>query len=292
MKILHYNELNTSKVKKSFKKVSQYLEDGNFTAAQVKKMPNTGGYYRAKLDKENRLLFRFATYQEESYLLLLEVIHHHAYDKSKFLNGATIDEAKLKDLNKTVEQMTKEAQPLVYVNNKQSTFHLLDKVICFDSDQDDIYHLPTPLVIIGSAGSGKTALTLEKMKQFTGQVAYISLSSYLVENAQQIYYANGYDNDKQEIDFLSFQEFVESIRIPKGKEITYKRFEAWYNRYKQTFKFKEPYKIFEEFKGVLTGSVTDKAYLSRTDYMNLGIKQSIFLSNEREWNYANPNMTL
>ena len=281
MKLLYYNELKTSKVKRSFEKIKKHLEVGDFAAAQVKKMPNTGGYYRAKLDKENRLLFRFATYQGESYLLLLEIIHHHAYDKSKFLNGAAIDEAKLKDI-KTTEQIAEEAQPLVYVNNKRSTFHLLDKVICFDSDQDDIYHLPTPLVIIGSAGSGKTALTLEKMKQFTGQVAYISLSSYLVENAQLIYYANGYDNEKQEIDFLSFQEFVESIRIPKGKEITFKRFEAWYNRYKQTFKFKEPYKIFEEFKGVLTGSVTDKIYLSRADYLKLGVKQSIFLAEERE----------
>ena len=145
--------------------------------------------------------------------------------------------------------------------------------------------LPTPLVIIGSAGSGKTALTLEKMKQFTGQVAYISLSSYLVENAQRIYYTNGYDNDKQEIDFLSFQEFIESIRIPKGKEITFKRFETWYNRHKQTFKFKESYKIFEEFKGVLTGSVTDKPYLSRADYLSLGIKQSIFLAHERVGDY-------
>ena len=86
MKLLYYNELETSKVKKSFKKVEQFLQKGDFNSADVKKMPNTG-FYRAKLDKENRLLFRFAEFKQEKYLLLLEVIHNHAYEKSKFLGG-------------------------------------------------------------------------------------------------------------------------------------------------------------------------------------------------------------
>ncbi len=282
MKLLHYNELDTTKVKKQFKKVEKYLGEGDFASADVKKMPNTGGYYRAKLDAKNRLLFKFADYEEERYILLLEVIMDHAYEKSKFLGGAKIDEKKLK-LPKIKEILAeKEVQPLVYVNQKRPVFHLLDKIICFDEDQGDVYQLPVPLIIIGSAGSGKTALTLEKMKQFTGNVAYISLSPYLVENARNIYYANQYQNDKQEIDFLSFQEYIESIRIPEGREVTFRDFEAWYLRHQQTFKFKEPYKIFEEFKGVLTGSVTKSAYLSRAEYLKLGIKQSIFLANERE----------
>ncbi len=282
MKILHYNELNTSKVKKQFKKVEEFLREGDFASADVKKMLNTDGYYRAKLDRENRLLFKYAKYQGESYLLLLEVIYNHAYDKSKFLRGAAINDNKLPTVKEKDLQQETDVQQLVFVNPKRPVFHLLDKIICFDPDQDDIYKLPTPLVIIGSAGSGKTALTLEKMKQFVGKVAYISLSPYLVENAQNIYYANQYDNDKQEIDFLSFEEYIGSIEIPKGREVTFKDFDTWYSRYKQAFKFKEPYKIFEEFKGVLTGSIVDKPYLTRNEYLKLGIKQSIFLSNEKE----------
>ena len=48
MNLLYYNELDTSKVKKSFKKIEAFLQAGNFRAAEVKKMPNSGGYYRAK----------------------------------------------------------------------------------------------------------------------------------------------------------------------------------------------------------------------------------------------------
>lgn len=279
MKILYYNDLETKGVKKQFKKVEGFLKKGDFKSADVKKLQD--GYYRAKLDRENRLLFKFGVYNDEKYLLLLEIIHNHEYDKSKFLRGAEVDDQKLKPLQNEPNAESEEVESLVYLNPKRTHFHLLDKIISFDEEQSDIFGLPAPLVIIGSAGSGKTALTLEKMKYFNGNVAYVSLSPYLVENARRIYYSHNYDNDKQDIDFLSFREYLESIKMPKGKEVTFKHFERWYSRYRQTFKFKEPYKIFEEFKGVLTGSVTDKAYLSREDYLNLGVRQSIFLERER-----------
>ncbi|MGB0929805.1 MAG: hypothetical protein ACPGVB_03460, partial [Chitinophagales bacterium] len=87
LKILYYNELDTKGVKQQFKRVEKFLQKGDFKSAEVKKMPNTD-FYRAKLDHTNRLLFKFAQYQDETYLLLLEIIHNHAYDKSKFLRGA------------------------------------------------------------------------------------------------------------------------------------------------------------------------------------------------------------
>ena len=81
MDILHYSDLDYAKVKKRFGKVVEYLRNDNFAAAEVKKMSNTG-YYRAKLDDENRLLFKFARYEGRTYLLLLEVILHHNYRAS------------------------------------------------------------------------------------------------------------------------------------------------------------------------------------------------------------------
>jgi hypothetical protein len=280
MKILHYSDLNLGKLKKQFKKVEGFLAKGDFKSADVKKMVNSD-YYRAKLDDTNRLLFKFATYQAETYVLLLEVIHNHAYDKSRFLRGAEVKENNFTTVA-TVEKVAEtDKKPLVYINPNRTEFHLLDKFISLDEEQTDIYGMAAPLIIIGSAGSGKTALTLEKMKHFSGKVAYVSLSPYLVENAQTIYYANNYDNSKQEIDFLSFKEYIEMIHLPKGREITFKDFERWYSRYRNATKIKEDYKLFEEFKGVLTGSVTEKPYLSREDYLGLGIKQSIFLAKER-----------
>jgi superfamily I DNA/RNA helicase len=143
-----------------------------------------------------------------------------------------------------------------------------------------VYALSPPLVIIGSAGSGKTALTLEKMKQATGNVLYITQSEYLVKNSRELYCANHYGNDFQEVDFLSFQEFLETIEVPHGKSVTFTLFKQWYSRHQQS-QIKDAHKLFEEFRGVLTGSIINTQYLSRSEYLNLGVKQSIFLEEER-----------
>ena len=44
---------------------------------------------------------------------------------------------------------------------------------------------------------------------------------------------------------------------------------------------RDPHQLFEEFKGVLTGPGTDSPYLSREEYLALGIKQSIFSAEAR-----------
>lgn len=279
-KILQYNDLDTTGAGPQFKRVVQYLQAGDFQAAEVKKMAGTDGLYRAKLDRADRLLFKFARYKGQSYLLLLEVIKEHDYEGSKFLRGAQVLEEKWEV---TYDSASGEKQTqLVYVNPQKPQFHLLDKIISFDDDQREVYGLPVPLVLIGSAGSGKTALTLEKIKDFHGQVAYVSLSPYLVENARRMYFSYGYENPKQEVDFISFEEYLQSIRIPKGREITFRDFDGWYSRYRQTYKIKDVNKLLEEFKGVITGSVVDRPFLTRKDYQGLGIKQSIFLEEERE----------
>jgi len=281
MELLRYNEFSAKGLSSKLKKVENMLRAGDFKSAEVKKIKPLG-YYRAKLDRESRLLFKFAKHRGETYILLLEVIPNHEYDKSRFLRGASVKENHFIEVAGPGEVAEEAAEPMRYVNPATRRFHLLDKVISLDSDQEEIYNLPAPLIIIGSAGSGKTALTLEKMKGYPGHLAYVSLSPYLVENAQRIYESHGYENPKQEIDFLSFREYLEGIQIPDGKELDYRSFERWYERGpRQRFKFKEPYKLFEEFKGVLTGSVTDAEFLSRERYEELGVKQSIFLGSER-----------
>ena len=72
----------------------------------------------------------------------------------------------------------------------------------FDDAQQAVYTLPPPCIVIGSAGSGKTALTLEKMKDALGEVLYVTRSPSLVRNARTLYYALAYENDDQDVSFL------------------------------------------------------------------------------------------
>jgi len=213
MKILEYVEFSPPRNKNLYAKVREAIERDDFRAADVKKLSNLthGKFYRAKLDYADRLLFSIVRYNGEAYALMLEVIEQHAYDKSRFLRGASIDEAKIPQADPA--EAIGEAQPVSYLNPSRPQVHWLDKVISFDDAQHEVYLQAAPLIIVGSAGSGKTALTLEKMKQAQGDVLYVTLSAYLAQSARDLYYAHGFERDGQETDFLSFREFLESLRI-------------------------------------------------------------------------------
>jgi len=284
MKILEYNDLDISRVRRQYEKLIGFLEKDDFHSAEVKKLADHN-LYRAKLDDSNRLLFGIVTYGGIRYALALEVVLNHAYDKSKFLRGVRIDESKIPVFEKSGLEKEK-LLSLVYVNPSSRRVHLLDKVISFDPEQQDIFQLPSPLIIIGPAGSGKTALTLEKMKREHGQVLYVTLSRYLADNSRNIYYSHHYKNDDQEISFLSFREFIETMRVPEGKEISYKVFSGWLLRFPKQQRVSDAHRLYEEFRGVITGSIIDKPWLNREDYMDLGVRQSIYLDSERELVYT------
>jgi len=280
MKILEYTGLDTSSVKASYRKVTEALARDDFRSAQVKKLVNLthGKFYRAKLDAANRLLFTLVRHGDEVCALMLEVITSHNYDKSRFLRGAEIDDMKIPDLD--VFEAIKEAEPLRYLHPEHTAIHLLDKPISFDDAQESVYRQKHPLIIVGSAGSGKTALMLEKLKHAEGEVLYVTHSVYLAQNARNIYYGNGFEHSGQEAHFLSYREFVESLRVPAGREATWRDFSAWFFRMQNSFKGIDAHQAFEEIRGVITAG--EGGNLSREEYGLLGVRQSIFPENQRD----------
>ncbi|HSW62553.1 MAG TPA: UvrD-helicase domain-containing protein [Dissulfurispiraceae bacterium] len=283
MNILEYADLDTSSVSRRYRKVAEFLANDDFASAEVKKL-SEHGLYRAKLDDANRVIFKMAMYGGRRYALMLEIVRNHAYDRSRFLRGTPVDESKIPVLDP--EQVAQESVPsVVYLNAAVPRFHVLDKIISFDPEQDEAYRHAPPLMVIGPAGSGKTALILEKLKRAHGQVLYITLSPYLAENARNIYFGHNYENPEQEVAFLSFREFVETLRVPDGREITYSAFLRWFLRFPRQ-QHRDAHRLYEEFRGVLTGSIVGKPWLTREDYTGLGVRQSIYLDSEREAVYT------
>ena len=121
MKVLEYAGLDTARVRAAYAKVSEALARGDFRAAQVKKLvgPSGGAYYRARLNDADRLLFTLLRHRDETCVLVLEVIANHAYDKSRFLRGAQIDEAQIADAD--VDAAVRAAQPLRYLHPEHTT---------------------------------------------------------------------------------------------------------------------------------------------------------------------------
>jgi len=300
MRLLQYKDLNLRRVKPAFDKVKAAIEAGDFRSADVKKL-NAGPYYRAKLDYANRLLLQFARIDRpdrgdgaeggtETVCLALEVIENHAYDRSRFLRGAVVDENRIERepaADAKAPALAAEATPLRWLGPGRTQFELLDKPIVFDDAQDEAYRHPAPLVVIGSAGSGKTAVTLARLREAEGRVLYVTLSAYLAQSARVLHSALGFENPKQEVDFLSYRELLETLHVPPGREVTLPMFAAWCERHRQTMRLLgelDAQALFEEFRGVIGAQPAGP--LSLSDYLALGTRQSLLNAAQRELAHA------
>ena len=72
------------------------------------------------------------------------------------------------------------------------------------------------MIIVGSAGSGKTALILEKMKTAEGDILYVTRSPFLARHARDLYYAHGYQAERQNVEFLPSASCSNRSGYPKG----------------------------------------------------------------------------
>src|SRR3970040_2961163 len=132
MQFLSYAKLDVpDRLKGSFDKVRAAIERGDFRSADLKKLANRP-FFRARLDYDSRLLVRFVEHRGRRACLALELIEHHAYDRSRFLRGAASDETKAAELSPASEaEIAAVLEPVRYLHPARAEFHLLDKPISF-----------------------------------------------------------------------------------------------------------------------------------------------------------------
>jgi hypothetical protein len=130
--------------------------------------------------------------------------------------------------------------------------------------QDEVLRRRPPLVLVGSAGSGKTALLLQKLRHQPGRVAYVTESAWLAQTARGLYVAHDWDPGEQDADFLSYAQLLESVEVPPGRPVTFRDFRAWFERHRSKLKFTDAHPCFEELRGVITAA--PEGPLSAEDY--------------------------
>ena len=248
--------------------------------SQVLKKLTGHPFYRAKLDYDSRLLVQFVEHAGKRACLALELIERHAYDRSRFLRGARVDE----DLATGIapepsNPLAEPFAPVRYLHPGRTEFHVLDKPLSFDDRQAELFHLPLPMVLVGCAGSGKTALTLTKLRELPGKVLYVTQSAFLAESAASLYFAHGYENADQEVDFSSYRSLLEGIEVPRGRPVRLSDFQGLFKRHEASLRFTTAHQLFEELRGVLTADA--RGVLSLADYQALGVRQSIYPSEHR-----------
>ena len=148
------------------------------------------------------------------------------------------------------------------------------------------------LVAIGTDDAGMIHAALDEraiFEHFTIDlpigIIYVTHSAYLAQNAQNLYYANGFERTGQEATFLSYRDFVESIHVPPGREATWQDFVGWFQRIRQSFRDPDfhdidGHQVLEEIRGVITAG--ERGILAREDYLALGVRQSIFPAGQRD----------
>lgn len=291
MRVLTYKGLDPGRHKAAVDRLSKAIASEDWRAANIKKLHPTP-YWRAKLSDADRLLLQFLRTGDETVCLLLELIANHAYDKSRFLRGAELDETKIEAQSwvdrPAVEQHSAESPTLRWIGPDSQRFELLDKPIVFDPEQEGAQRQPLPALIIGAAGSGKTAVTLSRLREQTGAVAYITQSAHLAQSARTLFEAHGFVNPDQEPLFLSLRDYVDTLQIPAGREVTFAAFAAWLARRRHDLRGLPPeldaHALYEEFRGVLGAAASGP--LDLDVYRQLGIRQSLVPPDLRETVHA------
>ncbi len=290
-----------SPLRKKFNSIVKDLEENEHTdLGNIKLIKGDGDikYLRAKLIDGDRLLFTSIEYNNESAFVILEVILNHRYDKSKFLtNRETIKNIEIIDQNN--EEISVNESTVKIVDTPQVRW--LGKFITFSAEQEEIventegrYNLP--LVVSGSAGSGKTSVALEKLRKIEkeGKILYITQSESLIKKSKELYEYAYYDEVAKEektgvpeqIEFLSVHEFLKKVikedeKIKGKKPINRSKFFLWFNEICKKGDFKnhkkDGDKIFEEFTSVIAGRCLGE----KEKYEQLGNRQAIFSQEER-----------
>ena len=276
MRFLTYEALSPGDLAPQLERVRAAIERDELSAIDLKKL-GVGRYYRAKLSDRARLVLQFVTWEGRRAALALEILPNHEYEKSRFLRGAQIDETRIEAAN---NPEVLDAVPMKYLHPTRASFALLDKPLSFDDVQDEVLRRRPPLVLVGSAGSGKTALLLQQLRAAPGRVAYVTESAWLAQAARGLYVAHGWDPGEQEADFLSYRQFLESIEVPEGRAVTFRDFVAFFERHRQKVRFTDAHRCFEEFRGVITADA--RGLLSRDEYLALGVRLSLFEPAQRE----------
>ncbi len=279
VRLLTYEGLSPGELAPQLERLRASFERGDLIAVDLKKL-GVGGYYRAKLSDRARLLLQFVQWEGQQAALALEILPNHEYEKSRFLRGARVDEARIEATHRAEDLETK---PIKYLHPTRASFALLDKPISFDDVQDEVLRRRPPLVLVGSAGSGKTALLLQQLRAAPGRVAYVTESAWLAQAARGLYVAHAWDPGEQEADFLSYRQFLESIEVPAGRAVTFRDFVPFFERHRQKVRFTDAHRCFEEFRGVITADA--RGLLTREEYLALGVRLSLFEPAQRELLY-------
>ncbi len=251
--LLYWQTILTSKECKSIEldvqKTLALIAEGQYRQVNLKKLKTATAtpLYRAKINREKRIIFTIVEYNQRPALLLLQILLDHRYERSAFLDdqyltqylGSLSSESLLEFINDSNNEELCEDTVLNLETTSsdlrwQASFNYHQSNIYLDPDQQQLMDAPLPAFIEGVAGSGKTCTGFARMindaqlEENTGRnFCYITLSSRLNESLTEEWRATvNPELVKTSTSFFIYRDFLLNF-IPDKQLVTIKHFQEW-----------------------------------------------------------------
>ncbi len=281
----------------------EYLEigywDGGLKVKKIKGVSSTKAVFEARLDRANRLLFTLGTENEQGRRGLLVfvwgVVSHDdiaagsrripadvPFLQFKPLDKQTLDDTSIEELGeeyRTQEGITQK----IAEDSATQKWHFLDQAnwdriekyrqdefemtLYLTPEQKRILDRPLPILVSGTAGSGKTTLSvyyLLKLPLAKHKKLFITYNKYLRNAAYRLYHGllNGSALKEEYVppDFFTFKGYCLDIiahfnrSFPPEKEVNFDRFYQLALSHAPARRFDLPL-IWEEIRSIIKGAL-------------------------------------
>lgn len=161
-------------------------------------------------------------------------------------------------------------------------------------EQYEILRTPGPVLLAGSAGSGKTTVAVHRLVAAAcapeaPSALYLSYSPALVEHARSLYHdlavARGVDPDLRRPDFFTFGDLYRSLvprdfREHQARPMTEALFREWFRKFSRSL---DAALVWEELRSILKGAclAPGQPMLDEETYFELGRKRAPLFVDER-----------
>lgn len=244
--------INPELLEEEYPSILEQLKAGEFQSLHLDlKKSAHHRIYSIRLNDSDRLLFTTITSHSKAYLLFLEIVYNHDYQKAKFLKNGVLArylKCSIKDIEYSLKLQlslsAEEHQELCSDQGNSTTFRFTpakvynNQFIALTDTQEKTSKMPLPLLISGAPGSGKTVVAMSILEQLAQKMQddetllYIAASKVLVDKMRGLWSENLHCHPNKKIQFMSYEELLDSLLpSPAVPKVEKEDFIEWATHY-------------------------------------------------------------
>lgn len=314
-KILYWHGIIVDpKVLEEYRETIEAVYRGDHAKVCFEKLNGAKKVYSARDDRETRILFTTLEGQDgKPYLIVLDVVLKHRYDKSRFLKPMGITH--FMELN---------AEELASLVINESSFLPLDEPLPFSEQdasvifqgvdfinhqfmipnplQEEAIQATPPLVVTGAPGSGKSCVALALLSQYVEHLTleekhktalYVTSSKRLAKKMRLEWVNFPCSLEGFHVEFKTFDDLITEVPgIDNLEVVNLEYFEHWLQDYVR--RFNRLKRTNKEEQGMIHGFLKDiklsyqtfrlmNGCKNKESFFALGESETAFNTKERAW---------